>query len=300
MPPLEAPRTERRKADDAPPPDVRSAPADAVRTPSGLAMKTLNKRGGGGGAPPTATDRVLLRTKTWKSDGTFVDSSGGRRDDEGAELVSVETLIPGLAEGVRSMARLESRRLWIPAPLAYGASAIAAGAPTGDLVMDVALLDIQRAAAPPPFPEDGAALPASATRSDHGFGYKLMPMSAHASEANPATNVVFNYAVWRRDGTEIASTFRNGKPEVSTLAELDPRWRTRIKMMHVGERMRFWDDVWGANEVDPNDKGTPVVGEIELLYVYDAPSRVAAHDGAGAAGSKPRSPRSGKRAEAAR
>ena len=60
-------------------------------------------------------------------------------------------VIPGWTEGVGLMVVGEKRRLWIPAALAYGERP-RPGAPAGDLVFDVELLDITPAPKPPPFP----------------------------------------------------------------------------------------------------------------------------------------------------
>ena len=75
----------------------------------------------------------------WTEDRQVFDDSIARR----APLtVAVDTVMPGLSEGLERMLVGEKSRLWIPAELAY----VPPGPPRSALVVDVELLAIQRAA----------------------------------------------------------------------------------------------------------------------------------------------------------
>ena len=65
-------------------------------------------------------------------------------------------VIPGWTEGVQLMVEGETRRFWIPAAMAYGETPRRPGAPSGDLVFDVELIEIL----PPPaeYPPTGRIL----------------------------------------------------------------------------------------------------------------------------------------------
>jgi FKBP-type peptidyl-prolyl cis-trans isomerase len=118
------------------PADVKAAPEDAEKTPSGLASKVLEK--GKGTTHPSPTDNVSVHYSGWTTDGKLFDSSVSRGTPATFPLNRV---IPGWTEGVQLMVEGEKRRFWIPGKLAYGDSP-PPGAPAGLLVFDVELLKI--------------------------------------------------------------------------------------------------------------------------------------------------------------
>jgi FKBP-type peptidyl-prolyl cis-trans isomerase len=117
------------------PADVASPPADAAKTPSGLASKVLKP--GTGTRRPTARSRVRVHYSGWTTDGKMFDSSVTRNEPISFGL---DQVIPGWTEGLQLMIEGETRRLWIPEKLAYAG---APGAPKGMLVFDVELIRIE-------------------------------------------------------------------------------------------------------------------------------------------------------------
>ncbi len=117
------------------PPDVAAAPADALRTPSGLASKVL--RVGLGSIHPGPRSLVTVHYTGWQTDGTMFDSSVQRGTPATFRL---DQVIPGWAEGVQLMVVGEKRRFWIPARLAYEGTP---DRPQGMLVFDIELLDVR-------------------------------------------------------------------------------------------------------------------------------------------------------------
>ena len=97
------------------PADVKAAPADAVKTASGLASKVLAS--GTGSEHPSAADTVTVHYSGWTTDGRLFDSSVKRGKPTSFPLNGV---IKGWTEGVQLMVEGEKRRFWIPADLAYG------------------------------------------------------------------------------------------------------------------------------------------------------------------------------------
>ena len=114
-----------------PPPDVAAIPADAQRTPSGLASRVLSA--GPGTRHPRPNSRVTVHYSGWTTDGKSFDSSIGK-----APLtIGLDEVITGWTEGVQMMVEGEKRRFWIPEGLAYrGAD------PKGMLVFDIELVRI--------------------------------------------------------------------------------------------------------------------------------------------------------------
>lgn len=118
----------------ATPADVAAAPADAIKTASGLAYKVLNK--GNGTRKPIATDTVKVHYAGWTTDGKIFDNSIER--DEMAEF-ALNGVIKGWTEGVQLMVEGEKTRFWIPVELAYNNIP---GRPAGMLVFDIELFEI--------------------------------------------------------------------------------------------------------------------------------------------------------------
>ncbi len=110
-------------------------PADAQKTPSGIAWKVLKP--GTGTDHPTPSSRVIAHYTGWTMDGKEFDSSArtGRPLD-----YPLNRLIPGWIEGMQLMVRGEKRKFWIPAKLAYEGIP---GRPQGMLVFDIELLDFK-------------------------------------------------------------------------------------------------------------------------------------------------------------
>ena len=120
------------------PEDVDAAPADAKRTPSGLAYKYLKH--GKGKEHPTADSTVEVHYSGWTREGILFDSSVRRGKPLSFPLSNV---IKGWTEGVQLMVVGDKVRFWIPAKLAYGDAPKDQGTPAGPLVFDVELLGIR-------------------------------------------------------------------------------------------------------------------------------------------------------------
>lgn len=115
------------------PDDVKSPPADAKRTTSGLSHKILKP--GRSKRHPSATSSVTVHYSGWTTDGRLFDSSVVKGKPATFPLNRV---IPGWTEGVQLMVEGEKRRFWIPESLAYGGK----GPIFGDLVFDIELIKI--------------------------------------------------------------------------------------------------------------------------------------------------------------
>jgi FKBP-type peptidyl-prolyl cis-trans isomerase len=117
------------------PPDVAAPPANALRTPSGLASKVL--RVGLGSIRPGLRSTVRVHYTGWTTDGKMFDTS---YNHGGPVQFLVTGVIPGWTEGLQLMVVGEQRRFWIPAHLAYEKMP---DRPQGMLVFDIELLDVR-------------------------------------------------------------------------------------------------------------------------------------------------------------
>src|SRR5947209_13785273 len=78
------------------PPDVAAPPADAAKTPSGLATKVIKP--GTGKDHPAKDDLVTVDYTGWTTDGKMFDSSHGKPATFG-----VSRVIAGFSEGMQLM-----------------------------------------------------------------------------------------------------------------------------------------------------------------------------------------------------
>ncbi|HET9267680.1 MAG TPA: FKBP-type peptidyl-prolyl cis-trans isomerase [Vicinamibacterales bacterium] len=128
------------------PPDVAAPPADALRTPSGLASKIL--RVGLGDIKPTLKSTVVVHYTGWTTDGKMFDTSTDA-SPIAYPLVRADgqpAFIPGWMEALQLMRQGEKRRIWIPGDLAYDKIPDTPGRkpnPKGMLVFDMELLQVR-------------------------------------------------------------------------------------------------------------------------------------------------------------
>ena len=126
-----------RTDDSAAPPDVAAPPADALKTPSGIASKVINV--GLGSIRPGPRSTVTVNYTGWTTDGKMFDTSANHG---GPQTFPLDGVIPGWTEGVQLMVKGEKRRFWIPGNLAYD-NIPDPNAPKGTLVFEIELLDIR-------------------------------------------------------------------------------------------------------------------------------------------------------------
>src|SRR4051812_12573619 len=115
--------------------ELSGPPADARRTPAGVAYRVLRPSSGSDRPKPMST--VTIHYTGWAGRDLF-DNSVSRGEPL---VVAIDTLIPGLADAVQRMAVGEKARYWIPETLAYTPP----GPPRSALLFDIELLGIQRA-----------------------------------------------------------------------------------------------------------------------------------------------------------
>lgn len=247
------------------PDDVAAAPADASKTASGLATKTLTP--GTGTEHPALQDRVKVHYTGWTADGKSFDSSVAR--GEPAEF-GVGGVIKGWTEALQLMVKGEKRRLWIPAALAYGDKPARPGAPSGQLTFDVELLDIIPAPKPPETPADVKAAPMDAKKTASGLRYKVLTAGKGARHPAATDKVTVHYSGWTPDGKMFDSSIMRGKPITFGLDQVIKGWTEGVQLMVEGEKARFWipsDLAYGDPPKRPGAPGGPLVFDIELIGI---------------------------------
>lgn len=244
------------------PDDVGAAPADAVKTADGLATKVLTP--GTGTQHPGPYDKVKVHYTGWTKAGKMFDSSVVRGEPIQFPLNGV---IPGWTEGLQLMVTGEKRRLWIPAALAYGEHP-RPGAPAGDLVFDVELLEIALGPKPPAVPEDVKAPPATAKKTADGLAYRVLTPGTGKDHPTPTSRVTVNYSGWTTDGKMFDSSVMRGEPARFGVTGVIKGWTEGLQLMTKGEKARFWIPGALAYGDTPTRPGAPagmLVFDIELV-----------------------------------
>ena len=208
------------------PSNVAAAPADAVKTASGLATKVLAP--GTGKDRPAKDDVVTIHYTGWKTDGTMFDSSVARGKPASFPVARV---IAGFSEGLQLMVPGEKRRLWIPEALAYKG----AREPKGMLDFDIELIDIPTRA-----PADVKAAPADAKKTASGLAYKSLTQGTGGRHPKAASQVTVHYTGWTTDGKMFDSSVVRGEPATFALDGVIPGWTEGLQLMYEGEKTRFW------------------------------------------------------------
>ncbi len=243
------------------PTDVAAAPADAVKSPTGLASRVLKP---GTGIKPGPTDIVEVHYTGWTPDGKMFDSSKARNRTAKFPLNGV---IKGWTEGVQLMSEGEERRFWIPADLAYGEKPARPGAPAGPLVFDVELIKV---VAMPKTPEDVAAVPKTATKTKSGLAYRALTTSGNGQKPAATDTVEVHYAGWTLDGKMFDTSYKRGQSTSFPLDGVIKGWTEGVQLMSVGDKFRFWipaDLAYGETPARPGAPAGMLVFDIELLSI---------------------------------
>ena len=249
------------------PADVAAAPADAEKTPSGLASKVIQK--GTGTAHPAARDTVKVHYTGWMTDGKMFDSSVVR--GQPAEF-PLDKVIKGWTEGLQLMVEGEKRRFWIPANLAYGDTPRRPGGPSGTLVFDVELLSYIKAPPAPPepaVPTDVKEVPKNAKKTESGLAYRVLTKGKGKVHPTASSVVKVHYTGWTTDGKRFDSSVMRGQPAEFPLGGVIKGWTEGVQLMVEGEKTRFWIPGKMAYGDEPNP-GRPygmLVFDIELIEI---------------------------------
>ncbi|MEM9193006.1 MAG: FKBP-type peptidyl-prolyl cis-trans isomerase [Myxococcota bacterium] len=250
------------RPDEIPAPDdVAEAPADAERTESGLASKVL--QAGTGEDHPGPRDQVRVHYTGWTTDGNMFDSSVTRGEPISFGLDGV---IAGWTEGLQLMVVGEKRRLWIPEALAYQGRP---GRPAGMLVFDVELLSFEAAPEPPEVPDDVAAIPANATRTDSGLASRVLEAGEGERHPTATSRVRVHYSGWTTDGNMFDSSVVRGQPAAFALNQVIPGWTEGVQLMVEGETRRLWIPESLAYQGRPGAPAGMLVFDVTLIEIVN-------------------------------
>lgn len=257
---------EAREAPEAP--DDLQAPADAERSPSGLASQKLAD--GDRQGKPGPNDIVAAHFTGWSSDGSLLESTV--KNGKPAQFKLDQVTIKGWVEGLQLMEKGEKRRFWIPEALAFGENP-PPGAPRGDLIFDFELLEFRAMPKPPepiPAPSDVGSVPAEAETTASGLAFKILDEGKGAKSPAKTDEVLVHYTGWTTDGKMFDSSVARGEPISFPLNGVIKGWTEGLQLMKEGEKRRFWIPGKLAYGETPSRPGVPsgtLVFEVELIRI---------------------------------
>jgi FKBP-type peptidyl-prolyl cis-trans isomerase len=238
----------------APPPDLKTPPADAQTSADGLVSKVLEA--GTAGEHPGNADFIHIRYAVWKaSDGSVVDYTR----TEIPTFVEMYKLLPGMREMFAQMTPGEKLRAWIPESI--GGGKIKEG---DTFVVDGELVDIVH---PPTTPADVAAPPADAIKTPSGLAYKILRPGTATIHPKSRGKVLVHYSGWSTDGRMFDSSIVKGEPMEIALDEVIPGWTEGLQLMTEGEQVRFWIPQRIAYKGQAGRPAGMLVFDVELVKV---------------------------------
>lgn len=120
-----------------------------------------------------------------------------------------------------------------------------------------------------PPPENVAAPPENAEKTQNGVAYIVLEDQATDISPSAADVVTVHYTGWTADGRMFDSSVARGEPATFPLNALIPGWQEAVPMMTVGDKYRFW--IPGDLAYDSSNRpGAPkgmLVFDIELVDV---------------------------------
>ncbi|MBQ1266228.1 MAG: FKBP-type peptidyl-prolyl cis-trans isomerase [Proteobacteria bacterium] len=249
--------------------NVKSAPAGAIKTASGLEYVIVSPNPDG--AVITPKDWILVHYSGWTTDGNCFDTS----TDGAPAVFPIEQLIDGMREALCLCRTGEKMRVWIPEDLAYKG---VRGMPQGTLVFEFRVIDIVTPKAPP------LEVPADAIKLHDGLAYRIDKRGPGERTIMPEDIVNIDFNGWRQTtGEMFHSSMQMGEPLVGEVHKFFPGFRETLVFGHAGDEMTVW--VPQPYGVDPKGDYVPgvLVFTVVIHEVTQAPEPLPAPDDVAAA-----------------
>ena len=237
--------------------DIKEAPkppADTEKSAAGVAYKiTKEGKGEKAGAGKVVTFHFTGKTM----EGQVVQDS---RTEPSPPTVPLDKLPPELGELFSDMKAGEQRKSWLPE----------ARIPGGFIVADLELISFKDAPPAPAVPEDVAAAPADAKKTESGIAHKVLTEGKGGEKPKAADTVKVHYTGWTTDGKMFDSSITRGEPAEFPLSGVIKGWTEGVQLMVPGEKRRFWIPeglAYGPAVPGSGRPGGMLVFDIELLEI---------------------------------
>jgi len=245
-----------------PPLDIKTPPADAVKTASGLIYKKLLANDAG--VAPKRNDTVLINYSGWRQ--TTGETFFSNRSRGQPMPLNLATTAPGFTEALQLFKKGEKGMLWVPPSIGYK------GAPQGNpetLVYEVEVVDVLAA---PEIPAD-LQPPATAKETPKKTKYVELRPGTGKEKARAFDTVTFNYTAWDADGRMFDSTDMRKRPATVPPFRQSAVMEEILTSMTAGQRVRFWTDadkmMQGGKPLPGMPKGM-LTYEVEVMQIAKA------------------------------
>lgn len=229
-------------------------PSDTEKTAAGVAYK-INKEGEG---EKPGSDQVVTFHFTAKTmEGQTMQDTHTEPSPPSVPLSNLPSALGGIFAEMKAG---EQRTCWLPEPQAPG----------GFIVADVELISFKDAPPAPKAPEDVAAVPADAKKSESGLASKVLSEGKGEEKPKATDTVKVHYTGWTTDGKMFDSSVTRGEPAEFPLSGVIKGWTEGVQLMVVGEKRRFWIPeglAYGPAVEGSGRPGGMLVFDIELLEI---------------------------------
>ncbi|GAA5479334.1 FKBP-type peptidyl-prolyl cis-trans isomerase [Haloferula helveola] len=234
--------------------EVPKVPEDALKSAGGVAYKVISE--GDGGETPGDGDVVTFHFTAKSMEGQVMQDT---RSQPAPPSVPVDKLPAEMKEMITGMTKGEKRSAWLPE----------ARLPGGHVVAEFELVSFKAAPPAPPVPDDVAAVPDDAAKTESGLASKVLKAGEGEDMPKATDTVKVHYTGWTTDGKLFDSSVTRGEPTQFPLNGVIKGWTEGLQLMKVGEKRRFWipaDLAYGENPGGGRPGGM-LVFDVELLEI---------------------------------
>ena len=184
----------------------------------------------------------------------------------------INAMFPGWREVLPKAHVGETIQMWLPQEIGID--------PTGEELKGTLIFEvtINSSIEMPQTPEDVAAPPADAEKTESGIASKVLQPGTGAIHPKADSFVKVNYSGWTTDGAMFDSSIPHGQPIEFPLSHVIPGWTEGVQLMVVGEKRRFWIPEELAYKGQPGAPQGMLVFDVELLDIKDPPAMPPMHD----------------------
>jgi peptidylprolyl isomerase len=118
-------------------------------------------------------------------------------------------------------------------------------------------------------PEDVAAPPPTALRTDSGLAYRILKRGAGDERPAADSRVAVHYTGWTPDGRQFDSSRGRSAAPVLPLDGVIAGWTEGLQLMSVGDQFRFWipSELAYGDEPPGDSPAGPLVFDVELVAI---------------------------------
>jgi FKBP-type peptidyl-prolyl cis-trans isomerase len=247
-------------------PADKEPPANAQAFKSGTKYVVL--RPGTGTAKARNFDTVTFNYTFWDNEGRQLDSSEARKRPAKAQPFRQ----PAVLEEVLTSVPVGQRvRFWIAADKVLPGKN-QPGMPTGTVVYELEVNEIEKGTTPPPpVPPDVAKPPAGTKSCGKNILYKVLKAGKGGPKPKATDTVRVHYTGWTTDGRMFDSSIIRNEPAEFSLGGVIQGWTDGLQEMSVGDKFRFWIPEDQAYKGAAGKPAGMLVFDVELLEIK-APS----------------------------